>query len=359
MSSAPRVQLISTQKLKFIRPARCLRVKPTHRDVLWIIKCWSPPSDYTAPREEMVFEFIKTVSLFSQSDMVPILGPSVRAARSISIRIDSLPTKLAVALVLAGPTDLGAFIRGFVWLELHLLTFEIKNQITGLEEDRLSKPNRPIVAGRISVGAAQDLYWVIALVSTVFSAQFGLLPCTVLYLAAIFCYNELAMSRNWFCKSFLGSIGYVCYCWGTTVMFDHGAPLSTLSTTAIVLSGLLHTTTGHAQDFRDRDGDAAIGRVTLPMILSPRVGRWSLALLLAAWTAALIWLWAPPALVTLYLGLLGLKAAAGFIQDHSVEADRVSYWWYNIWLITAHLLPAFAHVGVWNVVDPVSFLPLR
>ncbi|KAK6985209.1 integral membrane protein [Favolaschia claudopus] len=249
-------------------------------------------------------------------------------------------------MVLAGPTDLLSFLMGFVWLELHLLTFEIKNQITGLEEDRLSKPSRPIAAGRIAVPAAQRLYICVGALSLAWSAFHGLLVCSAVYMVAIVCYNECGLSRHWFLKSFLGSIGYVCYCWGTTVIFDHGHPLSNISIAAIAISGLLHTTTGHAQDFRDRFGDAAIGRKTLPLILPPCLVRWSLALLMVVWTAFLVFLWAPPYGVSMLFAALCLTSGARFIRDHSVEADRKSYCYYNMWLMTAHLLPGFARISL-------------
>ncbi|KAF8213928.1 UbiA prenyltransferase family-domain-containing protein, partial [Mycena galopus ATCC 62051] len=237
--------------------------------------------------------FCTTIFLFSKSDIAPILGPS-----------------LVVAMVLAGPTDIIAFIMGFSWLELHLLTFEVhytvwglpvltaQPYITGLEEDRLSKPSRPIVAGRLSVAEAQKLYLAVGALSLVWSMYHGVLLRSVVYMVAIYCYNEGGMSRHWFLKSFLGSIGY-----GTTIIFDHGMPLSNISITAIIISGLLHTTTGHAQDFRDRPGDAAIGRKTLPLLLPPHIARWSLALLMAAWTILLVYLWALPLAAALFFGL--------------------------------------------------------
>ncbi|KAJ7693940.1 hypothetical protein B0H17DRAFT_1178840, partial [Mycena rosella] len=109
----------------------------------------------------------------SQSDTVPILGLS-----------------LAVSMVLAGPTYIAAFICGFpsLWLELHLLTFEM----IGLKEDRLSKPNRPIVSGRISLQSAQ-LYLCVGALSFLYSAY----------------YRVGGMSRNWFLKFFLEALGYV------------------------------------------------------------------------------------------------------------------------------------------------------
>ncbi|KAJ7938827.1 hypothetical protein B0H13DRAFT_1587424, partial [Mycena leptocephala] len=152
------------------------------------------------------------------------------------------------------------------------------------------------------------------------------------YFFAIFCYNEGGMSRHWFLKSFLGTIGYVCYCWGTTVIFAHGNALSNISLAAIATSGILHITTGHAQDFRDRISDVAIGRKTLTLLLPPRLARWTLAFLMVAWTVVLIRLQAPPRGVSIVLALLCISSATKFIRDHSVEADRVSYWYYNVCL---------------------------
>ncbi|KAJ7228324.1 UbiA prenyltransferase family [Mycena pura] len=256
---------------------------------------------------------VKTIFLFSKSDVVPILGPS-----------------LAVAIVLGGPTDILSFIIGFLWLESHLLTFEVSSTIVGVEEDRLSKPYRPIAAGRLSVYAAQWLYVAVGVCAVAWSVYLGLALCTAVYMVAIYCYNEGGMSHHWFLKSFLGSIGYTCYCWGTTIIFDHGNPLSRVSIMAIAMSGLLHVTTGHAQDFRDLEGDAAIGRKTLPMLLPALFARWSLALLLATWTAALVRLWTPPIAATLALVFFGLAAATKFVYARSLDADRAAYWWYNV-----------------------------
>ncbi|KAJ7793604.1 hypothetical protein B0H14DRAFT_3497900 [Mycena olivaceomarginata] len=185
-------------------------------------------------------------------------------------------------------------MMGFLWLELHLLTFEIKNQIIGLEEDLLSKPTRPIVAGRLSSAAAAKLYLFVGAFSLAWSVYHG------------------GMSRNWFLKSFLGA---------------------TRRTSAT------------------RFGDAAIGRKTLPLLLPPRIARWSLALLMATWTALLIRLWNPPHAASVLLGLLCLTSGTKFIRNHSVEADRDSYWYYK-----PHLLPVFTRVAAWRVVSPTAFL---
>ncbi|KAJ7910899.1 UbiA prenyltransferase family [Mycena leptocephala] len=262
--------------------------------------------------------------LFNQYDIISTIGPVV-----------------VVGSVLAGIPDLKSFLHGLLWQELHLIAFEIQNQITGIEEDRLSKPTRPLVSGRITVQTAQKVYLILIVLSLWNSASHGLLACSILHLVSICAYNEGGLSRYWALKSFIGSMGYICYCWGMTVIFDHGRPLSQTSMIAIALSGLIFTTTGHAQDFRDREGDAAIGRKTLAIILPQTFARWSLMALIFTWTVGLVYFWGPPAVVSIVFFGLAAYTTVNFVRDYSQEADRVSYWWYNIWLIVAHMLPLF------------------
>ncbi|KAJ7505103.1 UbiA prenyltransferase family [Mycena galericulata] len=271
---------------------------------------------------------IYTAYLFNQYDIVSTIGPVI-----------------VVASVLAGIPELKTLIQGLVWQELHLIAFEIQNQITGLEEDKLSKPTRPLVSGRLTVRTAQRVYLALIVLSLWNSARHGILACSILHLVSMFAYNEAGLSRYWALKSFIGSMGYVSYCWGMTVIFDHGRPLSRTAITAVALSGLIFTTTGHAQDFRDRDGDAAIGRETLAIVLPQSFARWSLMALMVSWTVGLVLLWGPPVLVsTVFFGLAAYTTVS-FVKDHSQEADRISYGWYNLWLITAHILPLFKRLA--------------
>ncbi|KAF7356873.1 Integral membrane protein [Mycena venus] len=222
-------------------------------------------------------DVVYTTYLFNQYDIISTVCPVI-----------------AVGMVLVGVPDLKTFLQGLLWQELHLTAFEIQNQITGLDEDRISKPNRPLVAGRLTIATAQKIYIALILLSLWNSAEHGLLACSIFHLVSMIAYNEAKLAKYWISKSFVGSLGYMAYCWGVTVIYDHGRPLSQNSLIAVITSGLIFTTTGHAQDFRDRDGDAALGRKTLAIVLPQAFARWSLMLLMFVWTAGLIYFWQPP-----------------------------------------------------------------
>ena len=86
----------------------------------------------------------------------------------------------------------------------------------GVEEDRLCKPYRPFPSDRISLKNGQYLYLATIALSLLLSAYHGLTWVSVIYMFAIWLYNELGWSMYPIPKSPLGAVGYMCYCWGTT-----------------------------------------------------------------------------------------------------------------------------------------------
>ncbi|KAL1730369.1 UbiA prenyltransferase family [Schizophyllum commune] len=269
-------------------------------------------------------ETLYTLYLFSESNIIGVLLPS-----------------LAMAYALVGVSDVGAFFEGFIWLELHLLAFEIMNQVTGIEEDKLEKPHRPIPSGRISPASARALYACVVAAALLMSARHGITWVTVVFVVAITVYNEGGLARFWYFKSGLASLGYACFISGPAVCFSQDRPLPPQAITSLTQLGLIFFTTGHAQDFRDREGDALIGRRTLALILPQSFARWTLSASILAWATALCYYWAPPTLFCVVVYALAGATAVSFLTDHSQEADQRSYDLYNLWLVSCNVLPLF------------------
>lgn len=259
-------------------------------------------------------DFLKTLYLFGKSDIPAALLPTI-----------------TVGLVLTGFPGLSAFATGVTWLEIHLLTFQIKNQIDGIGEDLVAKPYRPLPAGRLTVAAAKQLYYFFFVLMLSIGTYTNTLTCTLIYTAMILAYNEGRLAEFPLSKNILAAGGLICYCWGVTIIFDQGLPLHGSKLLAVVMLGAIFATTGHASDFRDRTADALMGRKTIPLLLPPRLARWSLAALITCWTAGLICLWEPPMLASIAFAVLALWTVVGFVARHEEQHDRSSYVVYGVW----------------------------
>ncbi|KAL1738900.1 UbiA prenyltransferase family-domain-containing protein [Schizophyllum fasciatum] len=284
-------------------------------------------------------EALYTIYLFSESNVTGVLLPAVPR--------DGLRTRWRF--------DMADFFEGFLWLELHLLAFEV----TGVEEDKLQKPHRPIPSGRIAQSQARTLYICVIIAALAMSARHGIACVTVIFIGAITVYNEGCLARFWYFKSGLALLGYAWFCSGTAICFNDDRPLPPRTLWATSCLALIFFTTGHAQDFRDREGDAAIGRRTLALILPHRFARWSLSALIVAWAAAACRCWAPPLPFSMLVCALAGATALSFLTDHSQEADKQSYCVYNLWL-SCNALPLFdrwrEHGASSTVEDAFSYM---
>lgn len=103
-----------------------------------------------------------------------------------------------------------------------------------------------------------------------------------------------------------------------------GSALMCIITSAAVLS-----TTIHAQDFKDVDGDRIVGRSTLP-IAFPRLSRASMIVGLLAWSTVLAQLCQLDMITASLLLALGGAIGLRFLRYDSVSEDQFSYLLYNV-----------------------------
>ena len=90
-------------------------------------------------------------------------------------------------------------ILGFVYLFLFIFTFDLSNQINGLTEDIINKPERPLASGNWNSKQAWR-YLIISNVMFILSGLvLGILPYTLAWIAVASFHNFWG-HKNWFFK---------------------------------------------------------------------------------------------------------------------------------------------------------------
>ncbi|KAE9408736.1 hypothetical protein BT96DRAFT_1013349 [Gymnopus androsaceus JB14] len=164
------------------------------------------------------------------------------------------------------------------WLTAWIYFFTLSNQITGVEEDRINKPDRPLVTGKVTMAGAKKR-WVLALTAFLSIAVYEptLLPETVIWILDTAVLVATPFGDHWFNKNCIRD----------------GSERSVLAVS--LWTGLLI----NVQDLRDVKGDVAIGRKTLPIAIGVPESRRIITFLLI-----------PVSLMTLYMG--GILSLAPF-----------------------------------------------
>ena len=213
----------------------------------------------------------------------------------------------------------------------------------------INRPWRPLPSGKVTVDQAIILRKAVVLLCIGLSSSYGrdAVLFTVGLAVATFLYDEVGLSAHPVGKNFCNTLGYAMSQGGATLLMSKHAPrhntahlpnlhipgnrdkLDSVSITAIVLSGATIFTTIQAQDFPDVEGDAAIGRMTLP-IYAPRFARWFTLFATVAWSVFYCWVWGLGVVSSACLVLLGLYVGGRYSLLCAPEADRKSYVMFNV-----------------------------
>ncbi|KAG6369814.1 UbiA prenyltransferase family [Boletus reticuloceps] len=229
------------------------------------------------------------------------------------------------------------------WIWLHLLQFNVANQLVDPKEDGSNKSYRPIPAGLINVRDATILRWLLAPACLWLSASYSTYLFTIsVVLASLFIlYNELHGHEYWLSKNALTAMGLSLFeLGGTLVAGCDRSTIEPVALIAVVMSMVIFATTLHCQDFKDAEGDRMIGRKTLP-ILFPSLARISVMVGLPLWSVCLTCLWKIDAMCSVafvaYASYVGMR----FVMLQGAQADRKSCQLYSLWFSLAHLLPGY------------------
>ncbi|MEU7024085.1 UbiA family prenyltransferase [Streptomyces sp. NPDC046203] len=182
---------------------------------------------------------------------------------------------------------LTAFGQVFVWLVLYLYTFCLANQLTGIEEDRLLKPDRPLPRGLVTPRGVRARWAVAMPVFTLLGWWLGVLPYTLLWQAATVLHNFCGWGAWGFSKNLVMMLGVVAQLGAAWTLV--GPVDATAWRWILVLTVLFVGPAVHIQDLRDLDGDRRTGRRTLPLLFGEEATRRYLSVFLFL-VPAVLWL---------------------------------------------------------------------
>lgn len=221
------------------------------------------------------------------------------------------------------------FACGLVYFWLYTYTFCLSNQISGIEEDRINKPERPLPSAVISMEAAALRWLVTSVLFLMLGAALDVLLWTLVWLAVTILHNFGRFSNHWSTKNVLGmSLGTLSALASAWIIVAPSTPLPwKLLMTICLWVGLTSST----QDFRDIRGDQARGRRTLPIAFGESRARSAMAVVWLAMGYVVHWLFtsadphAAARLLELALILAHVIVAWRVLFGRTPEQDHTTY----------------------------------
>ncbi|OLN88076.1 hypothetical protein CCHL11_00230 [Colletotrichum chlorophyti] len=283
---------------------------------------------------------LKTLYLFTRSDIKTVLAPQIIFILSIALSRKSLTTA-------ENPTSSEAVRRlplAIMWIWLHLIVCGISNQrlADSIIEDELNKPWRPLAAKRLTPEHAQKLLLAIIPLVACASVLLGGFKPTLMMMTLIWMYNDLdGSSINIWARNFINMGGIMCFSAGSLEVLS-GGELLPRTWAWIGLTGAVIATTVQALDIPDMEGDRARGRQTIPLIYGENVTRGGLAVMVMLSSIACSVFWElDPVYWTAPLGVGILMAVLTVLRRDQKSDDVVAKLW-CLWMSVLYALPLFA-----------------
>jgi hypothetical protein len=247
------------------------------------------------------------------------------------------PGPARTALIVAG---------GLVYFWLFVYGSSLINQITGVAEDRLNKPFRPLVTGDSSYEGAKRRLVAVHVLFPALGLLLGVVEWALLWQLLFMLHYVGGGHRHWLAKNLLIALGVVAQLAAAWQMVTPiTAPvrhwIATLAALTFLIIGV--------QDLRDVAGDRALHRRTMPIALGDLWCRRFFALGFLALLPVVHFVMVAPAgfhwwtvAIDVALGGLSLLLAGRVLvlrtpaQDHRTQ--RLVEQWYTFVLATAIVL---------------------
>jgi len=164
-------------------------------------------------------------------------------------------------------------LRTLLGVALFIYQFDLSNQITGVEEDRINKPTRPIPSQIISVDQAQMRWYSVSGGYILFGWFYGILQYTLTWQILSYLNNFKNWSKNWIWKNFCMGPGTFIIVSIHLLLMNGKMYLSDYEYQWCIFLSFVVFFNVHLQDYRDVDGDKKAGRKTFPMLFPIHISR--------------------------------------------------------------------------------------
>ena len=94
-----------------------------------------------------------------------------------------------------------AVLWALIYFFHYIYSFNLSNQYTGAEEDKINKPDRPIPSGLVTVEGARFRWYIITVSYLVVGVAIGNVWSSLLWILNYLVYHHCGLSEHWFTKN--------------------------------------------------------------------------------------------------------------------------------------------------------------
>ncbi|KAL0483745.1 digeranylgeranylglyceryl phosphate synthase [Acrasis kona] len=160
-------------------------------------------------------------------------------------------------------------VYSLIYFVLFLYTFTLSNQVIGVDEDKINKPQRPIPSGMITVEDAKKRLYFYNAVYFLISFYKGVVPQTLMWQAATFFGHFGGGHKNGIIKNFLNSVAGIIPQLAGAWKIMYGEVPDHINQWIIYVAWIMFFLMP-IQELRDIPGDKLNGRKTLPIMLGEK-----------------------------------------------------------------------------------------
>ena len=249
-----------------------------------------------------------------------------------------------------GQVEPSTLAAAFVYFFLYVYTFAVSNQITGLSEDQLNKPDRPLPAGMTTVAGAW-VRWVVGMLAfAVVGELLGVLRWALMWQVCFCLYNFAGFARHYVTKSLIMGLGVIAQLAAAWTIVTPMTPISWRWVTGLALVAFVFC---NIQDLRDVAGDRTLGRRTMPIVYGLPRACGALSFAFAALLPLLthLWMFAPLRSTPVSLAFEALSTGLSWIIAVRLVLDQrppalhrtyllFTYWYCSVLLGAGFVLSA-------------------